>query len=158
MQYLGACPSFISVAVLKYPNKGQSEGEMVYVSSQFQVTVCGCREATAVGAWDTWSHHIYSQEWRDVYVCMLTCLCSAQLPCLGNGATRAGPGFLTSVTLIVTLPHSQAHKPPLCRQPLIEILLPGDSKLNRDDREAHYRTPDQVHLIRKFHFHTQSPI
>lgn len=76
-------------------------------------------------------------------------LITLQDPCLGNGATRAGLGFLTSITLIMTVPHSHSHKSPLCRQPLLEILLPGDSKLNQDDREAHHRTPDQVLLIRK---------
>lgn len=48
---------FISVAVIKYPDRKKLCGEMVYLSSQFQVAVYNSREDKMTGIEDSDSCH-----------------------------------------------------------------------------------------------------
>lgn len=101
---LRTCPTSLSVAGMKHPDKQQCKVERVHLSSQLQV-VCPVLQGShdrrsqrrqLVTADGNEAMHVHEMK-----PCMFTCLCSApflysyvvQNPCLGNGTTHSGPGY-----------------------------------------------------------------
>ena len=68
-RYNNLCPGFISVAVIKYPDKttwGKRGSFLLTVH-----TAHHSRKVTAAEAQSSQSRHIHSQEWRDTRACVL---------------------------------------------------------------------------------------
>ena len=98
---------FISLAL----HKEVDRGERIYLSFQFQVRVYhyNCRKVKMAWLWDSWFHHIHSQEQRKndhMHVPLLflmlistSLLIRVRTICLGNDATHGGLSLLTSISL-----------------------------------------------------------
>lgn len=99
---LGCWPSFLSVAVTKYPDKRQHRRKKRHLS---QLTIPGHNRLCAEVATSSGLSHLTPNQQRPMCAFSPACLRShhfsafIQLPCLGNGATNSGQGLLTSTKL-----------------------------------------------------------
>lgn len=149
-------PHFISVTVNKYPGQNNNDnnnnnnnfgGKRICFSSQVQVTAQWCREGKVTRTQSYWLHH--TQESRAernerMLAGSLTCLCLLGLNSwlwwsLGPSAwgmvlPTVDWVFLHELTQIKTIPHWHLDKLVQCRQSLIEILFPSDSRLHGVNR------------------------
>lgn len=142
----GLFHSFISCCYENIPWQKQHNWGRIYVSSQFQASVCHSRRVPAAGAWEN-SHYIYSQEQRAMHQYMMLVLSELIhhvhhhfiLPFSFSAGSRhensaahtqSGPYHLNQ-----EIPYKQAHSPVSSRQSLAEIPSPSDSILCQVDNQ-----------------------
>lgn len=132
----GGWSSFMSVVLIKYPNKNQLRGEEAYFSLQFQLqSLRQGRDYKLVTAHSE-SGAKRSERIQAYSLCAqlsFSILTHFGTPCLGNSATQSGPCLPISINLIKTILHSHAHRPGKCRQFLTGPFSPKDAGLCQAD-------------------------
>lgn len=110
----GVCPSFLMVAVTKYPQEDQFRRGGGYVAHNLKLQSISAG-SSGVRAWGSCSHHITVHYRERMDACLLTCIlaCSqteisnriqVRIPCPGNGDSQSGSlGLLTSIYLSIYL-------------------------------------------------------